>query len=331
VGVRGNRATDERWATSLKPGWQRERMLNFTAVTSGAAVDTDIVDDGWTHFFRALSEATKSGGAAAGGAEEARERADLAEMDQIRLRIDSTVEDAATAERLKPYFRYLCKRPGFHDEYLQAFNRPNVFLVDTAGRGVERMWEGGVVVQGESYAVDCVIFATGFEWATSYTRRIGFDVKGKGGVSLSEKWRGGIATLHGVMTTGFPNLLIQPAANAQSAFGANAMHTLVENAQHIAYIITRTRASGAKTFEPTADSEHEWVARIKERSKRDIAFLEMCTPGRFNNQGAVSEWPAENVDLGDGPLALFEILRQWRDSGVMPGVTLSPPTVPSSR
>jgi cation diffusion facilitator CzcD-associated flavoprotein CzcO len=323
VGVRGNRVTDEGWAASLKPGWQDERMLNFTAVTSGVDVATDLVDDGWTHFFRAMKTAAE-GRSGAAGPEEMLERADLAEMDLIRSRIDSVVADRDTAEALKPYFRYLCKRPGFHDEYLQAFNRPNVFLVDTAGRGIERMWEGGVVVQDKPYAMDCVVFATGFEWATSYTRRIGFDVKGKGGAVLSERWDSGIATLHGLMTTGFPNLLIQPGQNAQSAFGANAMHTLLENAQHIAYVVATTQAAGANSFELTADAEAEWVARIKRRSKRDLVFLETCTPGRFNNQGAANEWPAENVDFGDGALAMFSILRQWRETGAMPGLRPSP-------
>ena len=94
------------------------------------------------------------------------ELADFAKMEEIRARVDSIVADRATAEALKPWYGYFCKRPCFHDEYLQAFNRDNVTLVDTHGRGVEQITEDGVVVDGVEYELDCLIFATGFEVGT---------------------------------------------------------------------------------------------------------------------------------------------------------------------
>ena len=107
--------------------------------------------------------------------------ADFAKMEEIRARVDSIVTDPATAEALKPWYGYFCKRPCFHDEYLQTFNRDNVTLVDTRGMGVERITADGVVVDGAEHDVDCLIFATGFEVGTDYSRRTGFEIVGRDG------------------------------------------------------------------------------------------------------------------------------------------------------
>src|SRR6201999_1928330 len=106
--------------------------------------------------------------------------ADYRKMNQVRARVDSIVRDPDTAAALKPWYRQFCKRPCFHDEYLQTYNRPNVTLVDMHGKGVERMTETSVVANGTDYPLDCLIFATGFEVGTSYTRRAGYDIVGRG-------------------------------------------------------------------------------------------------------------------------------------------------------
>src|SRR5262249_24005711 len=133
------------------------------------------------------------------------ELADFRKMNQIRARVDAVVKERKTAEALKPWYRQFCKRPTFNDEYLPAFNRPNVTLVDTRGRGVDRITDKGLVFDGVEYEVDCIIFATGFEVGTAYTRRAGFEVYGRGGKSLTEYWSGGLRTLHGFYSSGFPN------------------------------------------------------------------------------------------------------------------------------
>ena len=133
------------------------------------------------------------------------EIADFQKMNDVRARVDSVVENAETAEALKPYYRQFCKRPCYHDEYLPTYNRPNVTLVDTKGKGVERIVEKGLVANGKTYEVDCIIFATGFEVGTGYTRNAGFEVTGRAGKSLEEKWLNGPVTLHGVQSNGFPN------------------------------------------------------------------------------------------------------------------------------
>ena len=128
-------------------------------------------------------------------------------MNQVRARVDAIVKDPETAEALKPWYRQFCKRPTFNDEYLPTFNRPNVTLVDTLGAGVERVTETGVVVDGVEYPVDCIIFATGFEVGTAYTRRAGFEVHGREGRTLTDHWSGGMKTLHGLYAPRLPQLL----------------------------------------------------------------------------------------------------------------------------
>ena len=179
IDVRANRPTDPSWASSLEPGWQRRRMENFTVLTSGGLAGEDLVMDGWTDIIgRLLRRLREQDGPPDESLADTLELADFEKMEQVRARVDTLVTDPATAAALKPWYRQFCKRPCFHDEYLQSFNRPNVTLVDTDGRGVDRIAPDGVVAGGQEYAVDCLIFATGFEVGTDYTQRAGYDVVG---------------------------------------------------------------------------------------------------------------------------------------------------------
>ena len=210
VGVRGNRLTVAEWADSLLPGWQRLRSEHFVAAVEGAEVPQDFPDDGWIDLmsgnYKAL-RALRAAGLTLTSADVARvtENSDYERMEQIRGRVSSIVQDPATAELLKPYYRPLCKRPCFHDEYLNTFNRPNVHLIDASNGGVQRLTEKGVVVGDRLYEVDCLIFATGFEVGSSIGKPGGLDLVGKGGAKLSDKWRNGYVTMFGFTTAGFPN------------------------------------------------------------------------------------------------------------------------------
>ena len=137
--------------------------------------------DGWTEIIRNLISMANYRGKNLSGEEVAKlmELADFEKMEQIRARVDAIVEDPSTAEALKPFYRQFCKRPCFHDTYLPTFNRPNVTLVDTQGKGVTAITATSVIANGEEYPVDCIIFATGFEVGTGFSRRAGYDVEGK--------------------------------------------------------------------------------------------------------------------------------------------------------
>ena len=326
IDIRANRPTDAEWATSLQPGWQRERMENFNALVSGGQADDDLVGDGWTDIIRNLSvvararQAASDDHAAPATPADIVQLADYRKMEQIRARVDEVVHDPATAAALKPYYNQLCKRPCFHDEYLDTFNRPNVTLVDTEGRGVERITERGVVVDGREYELDCLIYATGFEVGTGYTRRAGFEIHGRDGTTLSDKWKDGAATFHGMHSRGYPNCFI--VSNTQTGFTVNFPHMLAEQAQHIAYIVRHCADQGVATVEASAAAEAEWVDTIVALSERRRAWLEECTPGYYNNEGMPSPQAARNAPYGAGSPAFFEMLSTWRAEGGLAGLEL---------
>ena len=235
IDVRNNRPTDPEWAKSLKPGWQKARMDNFTILTSGGYQTEDLVKDGWTDIIGnilLLARKQAEAGQAVGNPGDLMQLADFKKMEQVRARVDSVVQDPQTAEALKPYYNQFCKRPCFHDDYLAAFNRPNVHLIDTQGQGVERITEKGVVANGVEYELDCIVYATGFEVGTSYARRSGCEVYGRDGQTLTQKWENGVSTLHGLYVHGFPNAFV--ISNTQSGFSVNFPHMINEQSKHIA-------------------------------------------------------------------------------------------------
>ena len=320
IDVRANRKTDPEWAASLKPGWQKERMDNFNILCSGGVVEEDLVKDGWTEIIRNLISMANYRGEDTNWDEvpQLMEIADFQKMEQIRARAAELVEDPKTAESLKPYYRQFCKRPCFHDSYLQTFNRDTVELVDTNGQGVERITQRGVVAGGKEYEVDCIIFATGFEVGTSYVRRSGYDVTGLDGINLSDKWAEGMRTLHGVMTSGFPNLFI--ISNSQAGFTTNFPHAMDETSQHIGYILNECRKDNLASIDVEKEAEDKWVEEIIGVSRFASDFQESCTPGYYNNEGKPNPKSVQNGPYGKGSRPYFRITAAWREEGNMAGI-----------
>ncbi|HEX4818080.1 MAG TPA: NAD(P)/FAD-dependent oxidoreductase [Nonomuraea sp.] len=326
VDVRGNHPTDPEWfARIATPGWQRRWMENFTAIQSGAAVAReDLVMDGWTDIARRvraridqLAEITPETLLAAF------EDSDFEKMEEIRARVDAVVDDRETARRLKAWYRQLCKRPCFHDEYLQSFNLPGVHLVDTDGKGVERVTETGVVAAGREYEVDCVIYASGFEVGTDYTRRAGYDLLGRGGARLSERWADGMRTLHGIHVHGFPNaFLVQHTQGANLL--SNIPHNLTEAGRTVAVVVAHALAGGHTEVEVTKEAEDAWVDLLLSGSGGILGSPD-CTPGYYNNEGQ---------DLGlrgrlnrghpQGAAAYFAHIDRWRSAGTFEGLEFRP-------
>ncbi|HYM16630.1 MAG TPA: NAD(P)/FAD-dependent oxidoreductase [Dehalococcoidia bacterium] len=331
IDVRANRPTDPEWASSLKPGWQQQRMDNFNILVSGGFQQEDLVSDGWTDIIRKLLVRIRQDEApdlSAEGLAGNMELADFEKMEEIRARVDTIVNDPATAEALKPYYRQFCKRPCFHDEYLDTFNRPNVALVDTHGKGVERITEKAIVADRVEYEVDCIIFATGFEVGTDYTRRSGYQVYGRDGITLTEKWTHGVRTLHGMHSRGFPNNFI--ISNAQSGFTVNFPHMLNEQAKHLSFIISHALSHEVRAIEPSAEAEEAWVQTIISLARTNQDYLESCTPGYYNNEGKPFEETGKGGDTffgrvqngpyGGGPVAFVKLLEDWRADGTLAGL-----------
>jgi len=249
------------------------------------------------------------------------EIADLQKMNKIRDRVDAIIEDPAVAESLKPYYRQFCKRPCFHDDYLDTFTRPNVTLVDTDGRGVDRITERGIVANGVEYELDCIIFATGFEVGTGYSRRAAYEIIGRDGRTLTEHWGGGVRTLHGIHSAGFPNNFVPSAT--QGGFTVNYAHMLDELAMHIAHVVGHALANDVATVEVIHEAEQAWVDTIIRKARQSAAFQESCTPGYYNNEGKPSERSQQNAAYGGGSTSFFRILDRWRSEGSFDGLTLS--------
>jgi cyclohexanone monooxygenase len=290
IDVRANRPTDPEWVATLRPGWQKSRIENFTILTSGGIASEDLVMDGWTDIIGRLTVSlanTKDPDLSKEGLARALELADFEKMESVRSRVDELVTDPTTAAALKPWYRQFCKRPCFHDEYLQAYNRPNVRLIDTDGRGVDLITEAGVVVGDTEYPLDCLIFATGFEVGTSYTQRAGYDVVGAGGRTLSSYWSGGMKSMFGMHVHGFPNLFF--LGHAQGGFTANYPHLLEEAMTQIGHVLSHALNHEVKEVEVTEEAETGWL-RVLDESARDIrSFQEQRTPGYYNNEGRVGE------------------------------------------
>ena len=244
VGVRGNRDTDPDFAAGASPGWQQARMDNFQAIMLGKRADEDLTDDGWTRHYAAVQHRPRRKDITIEEYLREAEEFDHSVMEEHRRRVEELVADPTTAETLKPYYRYLCKRPCFHDEYLQAYNNPNVTLVDCPA-GIERFNERGLVVDGQQYEVDCLIYGTGFEAElTPLQRRAGHEIVGRDGVRLAEKWADGAASLFGMMSRGFPNMFVMPAPGQQAVVTVNYTQLAVLGAEFVGGAVAILEARG---------------------------------------------------------------------------------------
>ena len=325
VGARNNKPTDVEWFKSLKPGWQAERMRNFTEAITGAQPEIDLVDDEWTRMLwvdtRKLPDSDEEAAEL--------ERIDFDNMERVRKRIADIVTDRATAELLMPWYGQSCKRPCFHDEYLPAFNRPNVHLVDTDGRGVDEINERGVVVDGVEYPVDLLIYASGFEVTTDYTHRLGFDPKGRDGVSLSDAWANGPSTLHGVLSKGFPNMFM--ISTVQGAQATNFVHSISEIAKHVTFLVDRCLKDEVATIEPTTEAQEEWFQVLFGTLWGVAKYNMTCTPGYLNSEGggmnregASVMKAARSIAWMTSVMGFADHVEKWRARGDLDGLVTTP-------
>jgi cyclohexanone monooxygenase/pentalenolactone D synthase len=326
VGVRANRPTDPGFADRLKPNWQQERMDNFQAIILGAPVDADLVDDGWTHHYALVRNPPRSQGMTKDDYARIAEEVDFRIMEAHRQRVADTISDPATAEVLKPEYRYLCKRPCFHDEFLPAFNCPNVTLVDCPA-GIERITPSGLVVNGETFDVDCIIYGTGFEAEmTPLCRRVHHGIVGREGLDLATKWSGGGSTFFGMLIRGFPNMFVMPAPGQQAVITVNYTQLAVFGAAFIGRMVSLLEEQGVETFEVSAEGEESWTRQIVDSFVDASAFMSACTPSRLNFEGHPEESNPRNGNYGGGVGDWFgyrELLNRWLEAGSCEGLELT--------
>jgi cyclohexanone monooxygenase len=317
VGKRDNAPTDEEWFRGLQPGWHDERIRNFTQAVTGRRPERDLVGDGWTEvMWEDTQTAVDDPGAAA-----ALEESDFDTMQALRDRVARIVEDPETAAKLQPWYGKHCKRVCFHDDYLPAFNRPNVHLVDTDGHGVEAITAGGVVANGVEYPVDLLVFASGFEVTTDLDHRLGFDPKGRNGVSMSQRWHDGAHTLHGVLSAEFPNMMM--ISLVQAGFGTNFLHFLSESARHVAWLIATCGEQGVTTIEATPEAEEEWLGILLGVANQIADYSRSCTPGYYNGEQGENPKAARNLVYTGSLMDYAGYLERWRDQEGFPGARVA--------
>lgn len=329
-----------------KTGWQFERQINLNRHMTNAVLpgQPNLVNDGWTDMpaYSAVM-GSPAHGIVEPSANDEEQRAtwfhalDLPHMEAVRQRVSDIVKDRDTAEKLKPWYPSWCKRPTFSDEYLQAFNEPHVHLVDTDGKGPSHATERGLVVAGQEYPVDVVIFSTGYSVAGgrnggSPAGRVGIEVFGRNGLSLDEKWRkNGAATLHGYATNAFPNLFF--SGTSQATITGNNVFMLGLIARHVVHwILEAERRVGEEKraiVEVTRKAEEAHSAEIVKRAPF-FSSLAGCTPGYFNGHGQqASENPVEkkkqarSVVWAEGTVSFLEHIGKWRNEGQLRGLEIT--------
>lgn len=338
---RGQRETDASWWKEMtsKKGWQKERQENFNACVTDAPRETNMVNDGWTS---APQYCALIGGPHGVTMENVVQHVtklhamDIPRAEKIRARVDEIVKDKDTAQRLKHWYATWCKRPTFHDDYLHVYNQPNVHLVDTEGKSMDKVTEKGFVVRDREYLVDVIIYSTGFKTPLegSPDIRAGMTCIGRDGITMTEKWTDDIGTLHGVVSRDFPNLFIP--GPVQGAATANQMYMLDVFSDHSAHMIKEAhkKAGGSDKkviIEPTAEAVEEWGMRIMMGATM-FAALAGCTPSYLNGEGAMDRLTdpqaqmkaAKGAIWGNGVADYVNVIEQWRNEGQLRGLEVKP-------
>lgn len=315
VDIRGNKPTDKDWFKSLEPGWQKKRRDNFVSIMLGMPQEVDMVSDRWTDVWGKLatwSSDQNNAGDDAADPEFLLQIADYQKMEEIRARVDSIVEDPKTAESLKPWYNLFCKRPLYSDDFLQSFNLPGVELVDTQGRGVDLIDETGLWFDGVHYEVDCIVYATGFQVGANTYQAGGYELVGRNGCKLSEKWDKGVRSLYGIVTNEFPNFFIVGQL-AQASVTVNYPHTAERQADFCADIVAQALEAGVRTLELTEEAEKGWAELMAAKAFDRAKFETECTPGYFNNEGNIKDKPSVfGGTFGGGPFEYAALLEEWR-------------------
>jgi cation diffusion facilitator CzcD-associated flavoprotein CzcO len=333
VGVRNNEPiAAEDFPEIATPGWQQRWIENFArwcndeALTRLAAMadadDDSVFTGGFTDVFRRARVLLRQVPPEERSPQTVRDAwiaADSEKMTELRTLVDNVVGDTETAEQLKPWYKYFCKRPTFSDEYLQSFNRPNTHLVDTNGQGVERVTEHAVVANGVEYPVDCIVYSSGFFLGTDFGTFAGFDPIGRDGKVLSEYWADGYPTLHGVHVDGFPNFFyIQTVGGATQR--ASITNNFVQASKSVAAVVRHMVAGGFSRVEPTTEAVDAWSDVLLPFTV--AANDDGCTPSYLNNEGQGFTLTV-GVAYPKGSVAFFEYLDEWRRSGEFDGLVFS--------
>jgi cyclohexanone monooxygenase len=333
VGPRGNAPTDPEWAETLKPGWQKELIRDFEGVLQGHLPKSAVL--GNEGLLKLLGTVADLRGkldpedVTPENMVDVAQAADYLTLERLRARVDDVVKDPDMAEALKPWYNLMCKRPTFNDEYLHAFNRDNVSLVDvSATQGIEEMTETGFIAHGEHHEVDCIVYASGFEITSDFERRINIPIYGRGGELIYDHWSEGMRTMHGMMLNGFPNFYMVGGLFAFT-LGLNYSSAIGDQVDYVLHIVEALKSKGLTTAEPTREAEDEWISE-QTAIPQDAVIQRLggastdCTPGYYNQEGRALDARRDPRRDGytPGGLAYIDKLEKWRTNNDQDGLLL---------
>ena len=192
--------------------------------------------------------------------------------DFVRAKVQEVVKDPKTAEALVPKNIIGCKRLCVDTGYWATFNRPNVTLVDISDEPVERITATGLRAKGQDYAFDCLVLATGFDAMTGALLKV--DFRGRGGVSLKERWNEGPKTYLGLTVVGFPNLFMITGPGSPSVL-TNMLPSIEQHVDFIADCLEAVRAKGKTVIEPEPQAQEAWVGHVGDVS--NITLRSTCS------------------------------------------------------
>lgn len=350
VNPRGQRDTDlAEWRERIaaKPGWQKIRAENMAKHVQNIAKEGEenLVGDAWTELkaYCTIIGTERFGIITPDKVPEhigTVMAMDAENTARVRARVSEIVKDKDTAAKLTPWYPTWCKRPTFSDLFLQTFNRENVHLVDTNGKGVESVTPQGIRANGQEYPIDVLVLSTGYRspgaGAGNPVVRSGMEVTGRDGQRFSEKWQSqGATTLHGCGSNGFPNFFI--LGLSQVGASVNVGHLLTVLSSHVGYIIKRAHELVGDTgkkgllIEATKSAEEEWSMQIIQGATL-FAPVVGCTPGYITSEGeAMSSERSMEDNLkaargGPWPAGMTRFVREleaWESEGNMKGFQVS--------
>jgi cation diffusion facilitator CzcD-associated flavoprotein CzcO len=342
VGPRNQKSTVEKeWENVAgEKGWQHKRRTNLNAYMSNSTSGQgpDLIQDGWTQApalcgFLGSRDMTVTSDQMLDHIKALHE-IDYPRTEFLRKHVEKEVENKEVAEKLKPWYGSWCKRPAFNDDYLQSFNKPNVTLIDTNGRGLDEFSENGIIFEGNEYEIDVVVLATGFV-VTNFldpAEKIDGLLLGRNGVSVSDYWKEEDSNvLFGVAMPKFPNLLGRLGRGSGSSYNFTSM--LEVDAKLIAHVIKKAYEQaepGQKVVvEASEEGAEEWSNEVAKRAAFFGALLQ-CTPGWYTLEGAALQtesmddktFVAKNAPWGSGPVDFQERIEAYIAAGSLRSFTV---------
>ena len=185
----------------------------------------------------------------------------------VRGKIRAIVRDPETARKLLPDYHFGTKRLILDNGYFETYNRDNVALVDLREDPIEAFSPSGVHTKLGDHPIDMLVLATGFDAVSGSMLKL--NPKGRGGVSLEEKWDTRFDTYLGMTIAGFPNLFMihgpgSPGVLFTMPLGGERQTAWIESC------IRHLDDAGLGAMEPTEEAEASWDREITELAERTL-------------------------------------------------------------